>query len=189
MGGLDRPHACLQGKTLVPMKMHGRCVDANRPALRQWMALVVSMLIVAAVPGCMVADTLRTEPGIDVSSIKSGVPRTEVEAIVGSPQRHWTTALGVRYSIYQYYAGIRRESAGVTAGIAFMDVISLGLFELFWAIDKPDTTRGREVYRLMAVSYDAEDLAIGVFPDIGEFAWLPADGRPTPDVSIPRAPK
>jgi len=171
------------------MKMHGRRVDANRPALQQWTAVVVSILIIAAVPGCMVADTLHSEPGIDVSSVKPGVPRTQVEAIVGAPRKQWTTALGVRYSIYQYYAGIRRESAGVTAGIAFMDVISLGLFELFMAIDKPDTKRGREVYRFMAVSYDAQDLAIGVFPDIGEFAWLPADGRPTPDGSIPRAPE
>lgn len=165
--------------------MHGRRVDVTRPAHLQWMALVVSMLIVAAVPGCMVADTLRTEPGIDVSSIKPGVPRAQVEAIVGSPRRQWTTALGVRYSIYQYYAGIRRESGGVVAGVVMMDVISLGLFELFMALDRPDTTSGREVYRFMAVSYDAQDLAIGVFPDIGEFAWLPSDGRPASGRTIP----
>ena len=151
------------------------------------MALLLSLLVAASVSGCLFVHTLSSEPGIDISSIKPGISRAQVEKVVGAPLKEWTSSLGVRFSLYRYYGGV--EPSAVGAGlVGFLDIISLGLFELTWLSDKDreSFTKAQEKHPFMAVSYDAQDIVIGVFPDIGEFALLPADGRSPPVHTTPR---
>jgi hypothetical protein len=83
----------------------------------------------------------------------------------------------VDYRLYRYDAGVE-PSAGGAGLVIFMDVITLGLFEVIEsASDKGWNIRGEKKQPLMAVSYDLQGIVLGVFKDVGEFAELPADGR------------
>jgi len=149
---------------------------ADRPALQRLLALLLFVLIAAVAPGCSVSEALHSEPGIDISGIKPGMPRAEVEAIVGAPQGQWTTSLGVQYFVYQYYGGMESDYMGAAAFV-FMDIATLGTGEFF----KPEASSGRKKYARMAVSYDLQDRVIGAFPNFDPLAPLPADGRPMPN--------
>jgi hypothetical protein len=143
----------------------------------------------AAFGGCAVTEAARSEPGIDISSIRPGASREQVEAALGKPGREWVTALGVRYCIYTYYGG-KGPAHGDAATWLFLDVASLGLAELFYQIDsktKKSLAESGKRYPLMAVSYDDLNVVIGVFPEIDQFTALPLDGvspaTATPDQS------
>jgi len=152
---------------------------AVEPAAAQvWVALLLAILVGASTPGCLFVQTVSSEPGIDVSSIRPGVSREQVEKVVGAPLKQWTTSQGVRYSLYRYYGGMQPNA--VSAGVVgFADVISLGMFELINLNpgQRDQFLQDLKKYPFMAVSYDPHDVVIGVFPDIDEFAMLPSDGR------------
>lgn len=139
-------------------------------------ALLLCLGALAALAGCAVATVAKGRPGQDISEIAPGAPRARVESIVGAPKREWTTGSGVRYRMYRYDAGVA-PSTGDASAVAFMDVISLGLSEAFW---DGQTLLGPSRRAWLAVSYDAEDRAIGVFADVTEFENLPEDGRGPP---------
>jgi stage V sporulation protein SpoVS len=132
--------------------------------------------VVALVSACAVAKSLERTPGVDLSAVKAGATRQQVEAVAGAPLREWTTPTGVRYRIYRYDAGIE-PSKGGAAFVGFMDVITLGLWEAMAPSDDAMDLRGPRRLALLAVSYDPQDTVIGVFEDVGEFAELPQDGR------------
>lgn len=147
--------------------------------------LLLSGLIVL-IAGCAVSKTLESTPGIDISAVKTGTTRQEVEAVVGEPLRDWTTRMGVHYRLYRYDAGVE-PSAGGAGLVVFMDVITLGLFEVIEdTSNSPWNLRGEKKQPLLAVSYDAQETVIGVFRDVGEFADLPEDGR-APAAQLPGA--
>lgn len=135
--------------------------------------------LVAALPGCAVSTLARGTPGTDLSRLRAGMARSEVENLLGAPTRSWTTPAGVEYRLYRYDRGLAPNPADAAA-VGFFDVISLGLWELFWELDPPadmqPEDRSRSAYA--AVSYDAQGTAVGVFLDVGEFDTLPDDGRP-----------
>ena len=139
----------------------------------------IALAAVIALAGCALSRAARKEPGLDISPVKPGATRREIEAVVGAPEREWTTRTGVRYGLYHYDAGIQ-DTAGPTAGVLFMDLATLGLFEAISAYDDSDSLdfRGPRRTALLAVSYDAQGVALGVFRDIGELDVLPEDGRP-----------
>jgi len=142
--------------------------------------LVGSLLVagVAVVSACAVSKALERKPGADLSPVKVGAARQEVEAVVGEPLREWTTRLGVHYRLYRYDAGIE-PSTGGAGFVAFMDVITLGLWEAYDAASPEGLdVRGERKQPLLAVSYDPKWIVIGVFKNVGEFAELPEEGRP-----------
>ena len=139
-------------------------------------ALLLSLCAFVALAGCAVSQVAKGRPGRDLSAIAPGVTRAKIESIVDAPKREWTTNAGVRYRMYRYDAGVAPSGSDASA-IAFIDVISLGLSEAYW--DGP-TLLGPSREAWLAVSYDAEDRAIGVFPDVTEFENLPEDGRAPP---------
>lgn len=135
-------------------------------------------LMALSLGGCAVQKLARGTPGIDLRSIGPGSRRADVEAVLGSPWRRWTTPVGVAYCMYVYDAGIPGSMADAAA-YAFFDIVSLGLFEVFAATDPTFEAQPGNPRRIgkLAVSYDDAGIVLGVFPDIGDFAELPPDGR------------
>ncbi len=139
----------------------------------RYLAVTVFMLLAA----CGVADKLEPLAGTDVRPLRVGVPRAEAERVLESPFRQWSSEHGVSYALYEFDEGAT-PNYGDAVGIAIMDVITLGLFELFYALDpegtfqaRHDRTTGRVV-----VAYDEAGVVLGLFD---EFAVLPPDGRST----------
>jgi hypothetical protein len=121
---------------------------------------------------------MRGEPAADLSAVKSGASRGEVEARVGAPVRTWITQEGVEYRLYRYDGGVPPDPAA--AFLIPIDVLTLGLPTLLnRVIPEPPEERERRM-RTLAVSYDRDGVVLGVFVDVGDFAALPADGKPRP---------
>ncbi|MDH3454643.1 MAG: outer membrane protein assembly factor BamE [Desulfuromonadales bacterium] len=143
-------------------------------------ALLAASLSLAA---CSVNRAMQGQPGADVSAVRSGITRTEVEECLGSPLREWTTAEDVHYRVYAYDGGIP-PSASNASTILFLDVISAGLAELFLQLD-PHSLHGPRKVRRMAVAYDRDEQVIGVFDDVGDFDVLPDNGRSERSSTVP----
>jgi hypothetical protein len=126
--------------------------------------------------GCTTEKWARAQPPQDISAVAPGTTRAQVEALLGKPKREWTTPLGVRYGLYHYDGGARADPSMHL--LSLITVLTFGMPELFIASDKdPRGEPGSpERARNVAVSFDANDVVIGVFRDISEFAALPADG-------------
>jgi len=149
---------------------------ARRGALRR-VGLAVSLpLLAPALGACAVSRASRGFPGTDLSEVRGGRTRAQIEAVLGAPLREWSTPAGVRYRMYRYDAG-QPGNRDTAAAILFFDLISLGLVEVFVAtgvedFDDPPERRMRN----LAVSYGPDEVAIGVFEDVTEFERLPEDG-------------
>ena len=132
--------------------------------------------------GCTISAALRGEPGMDISTLRPGVSRSEAEAILGPPVREWTTSSNVRYCIYRYDAGVP-PSKGDAVTMGFLNVISLGLVELYEAtgmtdISHPSEDDIRRIWRQLAISYDTDERIVGLLRDFSDLDVLPDDGRP-----------
>jgi hypothetical protein len=163
---------------------------------RSWLRHILLAIVaglVTLMPGCAVIKALESEPGTDLTAVKAGATRQQVESVLGRPRREWATSCGVQYRLYRYYAGIDPDPDKLT-GIIFNDIVSLGLAEAFIQIEEAATMKTpfllekKRKFLLMAVAYDSQNVVLGVFPDIDEFTPLPEDGRPiaTSEASVPR---
>jgi hypothetical protein len=137
---------------------------------------MVAWIIVAALPGCAVHKAWKGEPGEDLASLKPGMTRDQIEAVVGTSDREWYTSLGVRYRLYLYDAGIPPAKSDASA-ILFLDVISLGMIEVIEAVSHESFTGKTHEFHDLAVSYDLHDVAIGIFTGVDTTTVLPEDGR------------
>ena len=137
---------------------------------------LVGWIIVTALQGCAVQKVWKGEPGDDLSSLKPGMTRDQIEAVVGTSDREWYTSLGVRYRLYLYDAGIPPDKSDAGA-ILFLDVISLGMIEVMEAVSHESFTGDAHEYSDLAVSYDPNDVAIGIFTGVDTTTVLPEDGR------------
>ena len=147
----------------------------NELGFRKWIAALLCGAVLA-LSGCSVAKMAKGESGTDLSPIRPGMTRAQAEAIVGPSVRDWQTPAGVRYCVYRYDAGTRADS-GWLLGNAFMDVVSLGTWELLPLLSP--NTNGHHIQQLVgqiAISYDSSDVILGVFRDFGDFDALPANG-------------
>lgn len=132
-------------------------------------------LVVALISGCTVGRALESGPGVQISSIKAGATtREQVEQRVGTPLQAWVTTTGVRYCTYHYVEYEPNLRAAV--GSVVLNVLSAGMFEAYVGenIDVPHEHR----IATLAVSFDQNDVALGVFLDIGERKDFPDDGLP-----------
>jgi len=123
--------------------------------------------------GCTVVNVLKGKTGTDISTITVGISKIEVEEILGAPVGEWTTSSGSHYCIYSYDRGIPPSIGDATAH-AFMDVASLGLWEFVFVIN-PDEEYSdiRLIKEQIAVSYNNDDVVVGVFDHFGDFDELP----------------
>jgi len=132
--------------------------------------LSLTMLLLCS---CTAVSALQGKPGLDVSRVKAGMSKADTEQILGSPIREWVTSSGVTYGIYDYDAGVPPSGSEAAAHV-FMDIVSVGVWELVGALGHLTELRKREQ---MVVSYDTDGLVIGTFDHFGDFDVLPADGR------------
>ncbi|OPY86344.1 MAG: hypothetical protein A4E72_01685 [Syntrophus sp. PtaU1.Bin208] len=133
---------------------------------------LIILCFILFLSGCMVASTLKGKPGLDVSSIRPGISMNEVNKVIGPPKSQWKTPLGITYCVYKYDGGVPPNKADAMA-FAFMDIISLGMWEIVFTFQ---TFPEHRVSDQMAVSYDGNDLVIEVFDHFGDFDELPANG-------------
>lgn len=129
---------------------------------------------VLSLTGCTVASALKGEAGIDMHSISAGISRAEVEEILGVPIRQWQSSPDTLYCLYRYDAGAPGSKSEAAAHV-FMDVISLGAWELFAALDEIQLPL--HTTEQIAISYDTRNRVTGIFDRFGDFDKLPIDGR------------
>jgi hypothetical protein len=122
---------------------------------------------------CSIGTALSGRPGVDVSGIKPGAERAQVETAIGPPHREWQSAAGVTYCFYEFDGGVK-PTVGGAALLLLVDVGTAGLMEVATHNATPDALVGAEKVRRI-ISYDAASIVLGVF---AEDADLPADGRP-----------
>ena len=133
----------------------------------RWLSLLVAALLAVHGTGCSVVELAKGRPFVDLSSLAPGVPRAEVEARLGAPERSWASAEGVRYSLYAFGTGVH-PAPTEAVGAALLDIYYLGLPEL---LGTPEYNA--DEFRVV-VSYDANDVALGLFD---EHETLPTDGH------------
>lgn len=138
--------------------------------------LVILMLL----SGCVAADLAEGRPGTDLTQVREGAIKSDIEGIVGEPQRCWITDAGVTHCLYSVYAG--RESKPLMAlGWLSADIFTVGMLELagkdLETEEDKDAFYGAETTNVI-VSYDGTGQALGVFR---EFDLLPDDGIPKGD--------
>jgi hypothetical protein len=126
--------------------------------------------------GCAVISLLRGKPGLDISEIKPGISMIEAETILGAPKREWATIRDIRYRAYDNDGGVEGSVADAVA-FGIMDVFTVGIWEIMYAIHPLPTARVRLIDGKIALSYDRSDVVIGVFNNFGDFDRLPDDGR------------
>lgn len=138
-------------------------------------------MLSAQLLGCAVSSVARGTAGTDLSPVHVGATRAGIERHLGKPARQWTTSTGVHYCLYTYDRGLP-GSASDAAAVGFLDLISLGLVELFWKLDPPADSKPDHPSRRsnVAVAYDTSGVVLGVFVDVSEMASLPEDGRAAP---------
>jgi hypothetical protein len=127
--------------------------------------------------GCAPVEIATSEPGDDVSAVVPRSVRADIEKILGEPVREWSYSDDVCFVLYQYDGGYHGD-LGSAAIFAIFDILTLGLFELFFLIDDIDWHEGSHEMLRMVVSYDKNNTVLGVF---GEYAILPEDGRMASD--------
>lgn len=134
------------------------------------LALCISSIILLH-NGCTVRSALKDRKGVDISGIKTGATKVEVEDVLGPPEREWWTSSGICYRVYVHDLGVRGDEI---AGLAFMDVLTFGAWELFNVFEPYSPQRNS---KKMAVSYDSQDTVVGIFNYYQDFDELPVDGK------------
>jgi hypothetical protein len=146
----------------------------------------------AQLAGCAARSALRGEPGVDLAPIRPGVSRAQVEAVVGTTDREWTTPAGVHYRVYRYDAGVPPSSFHAFH-VLMGELATLGLVSAYVAATDPEALDKRpaeeHVFRDLAIAYDGADTVIGVFPDVDGATVLPVDGRPPAPPAPPASPR
>lgn len=153
--------------------MTGRCRFVDRLAFS-----LASVLAMHALPGCMVYKFAAGDPGTDIRAVSPGENRDRLEALLGPPVRTWTTRSGIEYRVYRYDAG-RPGSAADAIAFAVMDIGTMGAWEVMGYLAPPSDVSPDHAARFkkLAVAYDRDGRAVGVFLNVGDLDVLPDDGR------------
>jgi hypothetical protein len=139
---------------------------------------LAAYLAVHLLPGCMVYKYAAGDPGADIGSVAPGENRARLEERLGPPVRSWTTRAGIEYRVYRYDAG-RPGSAANAIAFALMDIGTMGAWEVMgYLAPLPDVSPDHPArFKNLAVAYDRDGRAVGVFVDVGDLEVLPEDGR------------
>ena len=158
----EQPHCCWQ--------------DSGECGVRGLGFLLPSILVVLSMvtTGCFAVKLAQGEKGTNVTAIQPGVSRANAEAILGPPVRTWTSPTGMRYATYHYDAGLPPDIPDAAA-FALMDLLTVGMFELTAANNKPPIAN--HMADAVVIAYNDRDIVLGI---LGEFDELPPDGRSGP---------
>ena len=91
--------------------------------------LLVLLLVAPFLEACSVGMALSGDKDPDLSVVKKGASRTEVEFQLGKPTETKTEAAGTTKAKYQYQLG-NEPSAGRAVAHGAMDVLTLGIWEV-----------------------------------------------------------
>lgn len=154
----------------------------NTASHRKLTAAFVAIAATLILAACMSMAQLHGQPGADLSAVRVGASRAEVEGQVGAPLRQWITTEGVEYRLYRYDWGVPGDPAAIF--LVTLEVLTLGLPSLMEAAGDKLGLSPKEIdpkrLRNLAVAYDRAGTVLGIFIDVGDFASLPADGRLSP---------
>lgn len=153
---------------------HGEC-GANDIGPLVLPTLMVLLLVFFST-GCFAVKMAKGEKGPDVTGIQPGVTRANAEAMLSPPIREWTSSTGIRYTTYSYDAG-RPPNMSETAAVVFMDVLTVGIFELILATREQQPWTLDHIMERIVISYSDRAVVLGIFD---EFDELPPDGRSGP---------
>ena len=115
-------------------------------------AAAVALFVLGTIPGCSVGMALSGDENPDLSAIKVGATRGEVELHLGPPIETKTGRNGMRIDTYEYEIG-DEPSAGRAVAHGVADVVTLGLWEL---VGTPIEAVQGETYRT-TITYDSKD--------------------------------
>jgi hypothetical protein len=93
------------------------------------MRVLLFGLVAQLAAACSVGMALHGEKQPDLSVLKVGAERAQIEAELGPPKSEVTLADGRTQSTYHYQVG-NESSAGRAAVHAGMDILTLGIWEL-----------------------------------------------------------
>jgi hypothetical protein len=113
---------------------------------------VAAVLFVAPLAGCSVGMALHGHKDPDFALVQKGCDRTVVESQLGAPRTMVSNADGSYSCTYEYQVG-NEASAGRAAVHAGMDVLTLGIWEVFGT---PVEALQGSKYRAVA-KYGADD--------------------------------
>lgn len=116
---------------------------------RMTFMLGLGLLFISA---CSVGMAMHGKQEPDLSVVRVGACRAEVELQLGSPKQSVSLEDGNRVDVYEYEFG-NEPSAGRAIAHGTLDVLTLGLWE---AVGTPVEGFQGEKGRL-AITYDAED--------------------------------
>lgn len=115
-------------------------------------AAAVVLLALGLTPGCSVGMALSGEENPDLSVVKVGATRGEVELQLGPPIETESGRIGQRIDTYEYEIG-DEPSAGRAVAHGVADVVTLGFWEL---LGTPiEAVQGETYYT--KITYDSKD--------------------------------
>ena len=135
------------------------------------LALIVVLFIFT---GCTVVMLASGRKGKDVTGVKLGTARAEVEAVLGTPVREWRSAKGVFYCAYKYDCGCEPRPGDALACL-FLDVATVFVSEAVMWAELKQNKYPRDYNRIL-IAYNSNNRIIGIFE---EFEALPPDGCST----------
>lgn len=115
---------------------------------------VIFLILLPAVGACSVGMALSGEEEPDLTVLRVGAAKYEIERELGPPDKELPQADGYTQSIYHYEVG-NEPSGGRAAMHGAMDVLTLGLWEL--AGTPMEAMQGDEME--LVVTYDSDDKA------------------------------
>lgn len=127
-------------------------MQSNRKhlCLTAGLRLVLLGVVAQAATACSVGLALHGEDAPDLSVLKAGAAKTQIESKLGPPESEAILADGRTQSTYEYEVG-NESSAGRAAVHAGMDILTLGVWEL---VGTPlEAMQGEEMR--VVVTYDA----------------------------------
>ena len=95
----------------------------------QKLAFLLVIAIGLGLQGCAVGMAMSGSKDPDLNVLRMGASRAEVELQLGPALSHITLPVGNHYCTYEYSLG-NEPSAGRTVGHVFLDVLTLGLWEV-----------------------------------------------------------
>ena len=125
----------------------------------RYLIAIICLPMAVMLSGCSVGMALSGEEDPDLSVLRVGASRGEVELQLGRPAAEILADDGHTYATYAYSLG-NQPSAGRAVAHGIMDVLTLGLWEV---VGTPvEAAAGKENEHAVVVVYDRNGMVVGV---------------------------
>lgn len=125
----------------------------------RYLIAIICLSMTVLLSGCSVGMALSGEEDPDLSVLRVGASRGEVEMQLGRPAAEILADDGHTYATYAYSLG-NQPSAGRAVAHGVMDVLTLGLWEI---VGTPvEAVAAKENEHAVVVVYDRNGMVVGV---------------------------